>query len=353
VRQRNAGDQAQDEAAGDDDEQPRHGGRGGAVAGRGDRRHGVDGGRADALHEQVGVALAGRVEGATAGREIAVSQLRRERGERWTGRRGGNRPIVDEYRDLGARFAGQVRSVAPVQATRFDEERQADAVRRGNRRDGRAIRRVAGVDHLIGFDRADVGDAQEAAAGRPARRIRGGAHDDAAVEADHGQDVGREHRRDALDLDAEGVQLVAGDRVGAEGALLLVRLEDDPDGGAARDQAGAQQRVALAIALRGGQLPLRRRQVAGDAALDDGARLEHHHHRDRAQHADHRGEGDHHDADHEARSRGRRASRRSSREPLAQPCCQGHAIGQSALIARSTVRICAGLRSAAQLRRRR
>ena len=62
ARQRDAGQQAQDEAARDDDEQPRHGRRRGAIAGRGDRRHRVDRGRADALDEQVGVALAGRVE---------------------------------------------------------------------------------------------------------------------------------------------------------------------------------------------------------------------------------------------------------------------------------------------------
>ena len=112
-----------------------------------------------------------------------------------------------------------------------------------------------------------------------------------------------------------GVQLVPRDGVDAEGALLLIRLEDDPDGGAAGDEAGAQQRVALSVTLRRGQLPVRRGEIIGDPTLDDGAGLEDHHHRDRAEHPDHGGEGDHHDADHEARSRGRRSSRRSSRQP--------------------------------------
>jgi hypothetical protein len=109
-----------------------------------------------------------------------------------------------------------------------------------------------------------------------------------------------EQRRDAIDLDVERVQLVMRDGVDAERPLFLVRLEDGLDGRAAGDEAGAQQRVALPIALRAGQLALGRRQVDGDAALDDGARFEHHHHGHRAEHAGHGGERDHHHADDDA-----------------------------------------------------
>ena len=69
-RQRDAGDEAQHQPAGDDADQPRHGGRGGAVTRRGNGRDGVDGGRTDALHEQVAVTLAACLKGAGARREM-------------------------------------------------------------------------------------------------------------------------------------------------------------------------------------------------------------------------------------------------------------------------------------------
>ena len=256
-RQRDAGQQAQDEAARDDDDQPRHGRRGGAIAGRGDRRHRVDRGRTD---------RAGR-----AGRRGARRPRRTRRSAR--GDRGGagaprawrapGRSTCWRSADRrrarrspsGPRRRAPRRSGRPGGAPRRERPGAARPPRRSARRwrdTAPRRRRSPGPTSTVSASamrRRPVPAGQPGALG-PALTTTRPSRPTTARPSDRSSAAMRSIST------LEGVQLVQRDRVDAEVTLFLVGLEDGLDRRAAGDQAGPQQRVAPAIALRGRELPL-------------------------------------------------------------------------------------------------